>query len=672
MIKSLSIGVLLCLNLICTGQILYHSDLYRGGVTGSGFALAFGSNGSSSFNVNIPTTSTIKKAFLISGRNGIAPDLTIDFAGNQLIFDSTNQVGITFQSFFGGNSSVHIIDVSTFVTPSINQYPIIISTIQQGSLNRHNEFYLYILYEESSFPIINTYLYLNNQDFGFVNYNISNISPINNVNDVGLSLLTGYICDTNLVDGENVFIDGNFVGLIGGNDLNSGSCGGPYGDFYYENNQLFGLSDDTANFQMKGTDVLLNINSIINPNATNFSLNCTPKQTLPPNNSNNIWAFFLTYTTPCDTFTTTITTNDTICLGESIQLNATGGVQYSWFGAFEGLSDTSIANPMASPPQTTTYIVTIKNDSGCVKTEQVKIWVNPLPVADTLIVTNNFCGDSVGSLQVGAISNGGQPYLYSLTNLQTGNTQNSSLTTFNSLGTANYQLTITDINGCTFTDTATITETNIVQANFTATPSSGVAPLLVEFDNTSLNANAFQWSITSLPFGSAQGALDTLVWIPACAGNAAACGLQYEFINSGTYQACLIAYNNIPTCADTICKTIIVSDEISFVIPNVFTPNFDNENDNFVIQLTGASLIKTLKVEVFNRWGETLRSVEFREMGVVNSQNTLPTTQYTIWDGRTTAAEIAPDGTYFYVISYIKDDASATLSTRKGSITLLR
>ena len=350
-------------------------------------------------------------------------------------------------------------------------------------------------------------------------------------------------------------------------------------------------------------------------------------------------------------------------------------MQYSWFGSYNGfyrsgLNDTSIANPMAMPTQTTTYICTIKNDSGCVKTEQVKIWVNPLPVADTLMVTNNFCGDSVGSLQVGNIANGTAPFNYQLTNLQTPNTINQQLTTFNNLGTGNYQLTITDANGCTFTDTATITETNIVQANFTATPSVAlpIAIGIVDFSNTSLNANTFEWTITSLPFGSAQGALDTLT-------QNASLNTQYLFNQSGTYETCLIAYNNIPTCADTICKTIIVEDEISFVIPNVFTPNFDNDNDNFVIQLTGASLIKELKVAIFNRWGMLVSSSQF----LVDGFNQIQTTnnqQLTVWDGRTTAAKLAPAGTYFYVVSYtLKDDNTSTSLSehhKKGSVTLLR
>ena len=116
---------------------------------------------------------------------------------------------------------------------------------------------------------------------------------------------------------------------------------------------------------------------------------------------------------------------------------------------------------------------------------------------------------------------------------------------------------------------------------------------IVDFSNTSTGATNYFWEITSLPFDSAQGALS----------QDSTLNTQYEFLNSGSFQTCLVAYNNLPTCADTICKTIIVDTEISFVIPNVFTPNFDNDNDNFVIQLTGDSLIKELKVAIFNRWG---------------------------------------------------------------------
>ncbi|MGB0888418.1 MAG: gliding motility-associated C-terminal domain-containing protein, partial [Vicingaceae bacterium] len=114
-------------------------------------------------------------------------------------------------------------------------------------------------------------------------------------------------------------------------------------------------------------------------------------------------------------------------------------------------------------------------------------------------------------------------------------------------------------------------------------------------------------------------------------------------------------------------------DEISFIIPNIFTPNGDNNNDNFVIQITGANLIEELNVEVFNRWGEKIKNAEFSPFDSAqgaNSQHLTPNTQYTIWDGRTTAGAICPEGTYFYVLNYTTT-AGAT-ETLKGSLTVLR
>ncbi|RMG89100.1 MAG: hypothetical protein D6706_21945, partial [Chloroflexi bacterium] len=56
-------------------------------------------------------------------------------------------------------------------------------------------------------------------------------------------------------------------------------------------------------------------------------------------------------------------TDTAICSGESVQLQASGGVNYVWSPAV-GLNDTTIANPVASPTVTTTYTVTSSISSG--------------------------------------------------------------------------------------------------------------------------------------------------------------------------------------------------------------------------------------------------------------------------------------------------------------------
>ncbi len=61
----------------------------------------------------------------------------------------------------------------------------------------------------------------------------------------------------------------------------------------------------------------------------------------------------------------------TLGVGESTQLSVEGGSSYTWSPS-AGLSNASIANPIASPPSTTTYTVTFEVN-GCVYTAEVVV-----------------------------------------------------------------------------------------------------------------------------------------------------------------------------------------------------------------------------------------------------------------------------------------------------------
>ncbi|NEM97525.1 Ig-like domain-containing protein [Pontibacter burrus] len=82
----------------------------------------------------------------------------------------------------------------------------------------------------------------------------------------------------------------------------------------------------------------------------------------------------------CSGFTASAGTDKQICAGGNVQLQASGGTTYSWAPA-TGLSATNVANPVASPAQTTTYTVTVTNADGCTATDQVVVTVNPTPTA---------------------------------------------------------------------------------------------------------------------------------------------------------------------------------------------------------------------------------------------------------------------------------------------------
>lgn len=70
--------------------------------------------------------------------------------------------------------------------------------------------------------------------------------------------------------------------------------------------------------------------------------------------------------------------NDTIFIGQSVNLNATtnaaGAVNYTW-SPTQGLNNPNIQNPVATPSQTTTYLVTMTDPLGCSNTDTVTIVV---------------------------------------------------------------------------------------------------------------------------------------------------------------------------------------------------------------------------------------------------------------------------------------------------------
>jgi len=68
-----------------------------------------------------------------------------------------------------------------------------------------------------------------------------------------------------------------------------------------------------------------------------------------------------------------------ICIGESFQLHAAGAQQYSWTPA-GSLSNPHIANPVATPTNTTTYTLAAQEGSCLISYTEVTVGVNSLPI----------------------------------------------------------------------------------------------------------------------------------------------------------------------------------------------------------------------------------------------------------------------------------------------------
>lgn len=146
----------------------------------------------------------------------------------------------------------------------------------------------------------------------------------------------------------------------------------------------------------------------------------------------------------------TVVNNDSICIGDSVTLSGTGANSYSWTG---GITD---ANPFA-PSITTTYIVTGTDINNCINYDTATVTVNPLPtVGYTAAPDTQVCvGTTVTLSGTGATS-------YSWTGGITNGTG------FTPASSGSYIVTGTDINGCSNTNTASITVNSLPTVNLGA------------------------------------------------------------------------------------------------------------------------------------------------------------------------------------------------------------
>jgi hypothetical protein len=148
----------------------------------------------------------------------------------------------------------------------------------------------------------------------------------------------------------------------------------------------------------------------------------------------------------------TITVSDsTLCLGQSTQLIANGGVSYSWSPA-AGLSSTTAKNPIATPLVTTTYTVSMQW-GACVKTASATVYVSNPSMAVNAAPAGVVCNGGNVTLSA-APTSGVTPYSYVWNNAST-----SSSITVGAGGT--YSVTATDSYGCSASASRSVTISNL-------------------------------------------------------------------------------------------------------------------------------------------------------------------------------------------------------------------
>lgn len=135
-----------------------------------------------------------------------------------------------------------------------------------------------------------------------------------------------------------------------------------------------------------------------------------------------------------------------ICPGASVQLNASEGTAWNWFPA-EGLSSTTVRNPVATPAATTVYQVEVTTTCG-VDTATVEVVVAQ-PTGSALPDAAICLG---GSTTLGA--SGGASYAWSPPTGLSSTTVQAPVAS--PTDTTTYTVTITTAEGCTVVDSVTV------------------------------------------------------------------------------------------------------------------------------------------------------------------------------------------------------------------------
>jgi len=198
--------------------------------------------------------------------------------------------------------------------------------------------------------------------------------------------------------------------------------------------------------------------------------------------------------------------------------------------------------------------------------------------------------------------------------------------------TITYLVTVTDTNGCVDTTSILVTAEPKPTASFTLETSPACEGISADFTNLSIGASSYLWN-----FGDGEQSTEI--------------NPTHTFPYGNTYVIILTAYS-LGSCSDTTSFPITAGDFESYfnlIPPTVLTPNGDGMNDLFKVDLP-SEVSNCTSIQVFNRWG----------MKVYDSYG-----QNSGWGGRTTAGEMVPEGTYFYIIEI-------NSIIKKGSLTLMK
>jgi gliding motility-associated-like protein len=207
---------------------------------------------------------------------------------------------------------------------------------------------------------------------------------------------------------------------------------------------------------------------------------------------------------------------------------------------------------------------------------------------------------------------------------------------YQQVGTYVVKLIATDPNTCNRIDSTTRTIRLFPDpiSDFTYAPIPPEVNRPTVFTNLSSGGVRYRWEFGD-GFSAERSRYDTIT---------------HQYRASGTYNACLIVYNQFE-CTDTLCRPVQALIEPLLDVPNAFTPGRFGKNST--IKVEGFGILK-MTWRIYNRWGVKLFESTDPDNG---------------WDG-TYNGQPQPMDVYAYTLEV--EFSNNTRARKTGDITLIR
>lgn len=417
-----------------------------------------------------------------------------------------------------------------------------------------------------------------------------------------------------------------------------------------------------------------------------------------------------TVTAPAPLVLTFDSTRDLKCYGQNvgyISAQVSGGVPnytYLW--------SNSANTPIIDNLPGGNYILLVTDQNNCTISSSHTI-ASPSAILSSVAGNNPDCNGNASGFAVVSPAGGTPPYAYawSTNPVQTG------VMAIKLAGDAVYQVTISDVNGCTKTDSVTIIQPSKVSVAFTQTDatcfsgndgsvivlaSGGNAPYsyylngVYQLNDTFTGLVAGNYVIVAEDVNKCNGAATFTITQPGAftldagrdvtafrnepvqlrASAFSTNGIKGFDWNAEPELSCTACADPIATCDSTksfVVKatdsagciqfdtvTVLIKKEFLYYIPAAFTPNGDGLNERFEFNILGA---KSISIQIWNRWGEKVYDNPAQLNGIHQGGSNG-------WDG-TFKDKLAEMDTYTYqiIVQLYGEDNTRTIT---GTVTPMR